>query len=77
MNPIAFYLCTHTVDLKRGGDWIGIAFTAGHVYQQVGVEFGNAVLVNDAGGNHLMPPKMLGERFRKVSQDYVPGAGDE
>lgn len=66
---IAQYTCIEDIPLYRGGDFVGITFIAGSVYSQVGWDRKDAVLINEAGGEHLMPPGMLARRFRKKDKD--------
>lgn len=71
-QPIGYYLCTTEVALHKSREFFCIVFTSGHVYPLLRFEYKDAVLVNDAGGEHLMPPAMLEKRFRLMSADYVP-----
>lgn len=62
------YLCLDSVPLKRGGDFICYAFTAGAKYAQQRKEGQDVVFINDAGGLHLMPPKFMNKYFQLVEE---------
>ena len=60
------YLCTEDVNLNRGGEFLCVAFTKGVTYAALRFEYRDAVMINNAGGEHLIPPKMLAKQFKKV-----------
>jgi hypothetical protein len=67
--PRAYYQCIENVLMRRGGDIIGISFTSGQVFPLLRFEGVSAVMLNDVGTEHLIPSKMLAQRFRKVEND--------
>ena len=71
-HPIGYYLCVKDVNLRRGDDDLGVVFTSGQVYPFLRFDYKDAVLVNNANGEHLMAPDMLKDRFRRMPADFVP-----
>lgn len=74
-------LCTHEVEMKRGGEPIGqITFEAGREYDLVGQEQQDFLVWNELGFAHPIPPKFFRSHFRHVtaaiSEAAVPAAAD-
>lgn len=66
LDPIAYLLCTESVPLYRGGDFICHSFNAGETYPVLRHERGNAVMLNAMGGEHLMSPQFIRRYFKPV-----------
>ena len=64
---LARYRCTVAVEMKRGGDLIGqTAFKQGEIYDYVGKERDDYLLINELGLAHAMDLRFMKTHFTRL-----------